>query len=161
MDQEQIVDVLRDWLDGDDWHYEYDAERQVLKAGITLECKLRSARIFIPIREDGSYIVNIVSPISGDPENMDELVKYVAMANYGLADGNFDVDVRDGEIRYRTYVNCKGLEKLPVEIIKDSIYVGWCMMERYGNGIAALAMGFSDAETEIKKAEGSGENEDD
>ena len=27
------------------------------------------------------------------------------------------------------------------------------MMDRYGDGIAALALGFSDAETEIKKAE--------
>ena len=157
MDQEQIVDVLRDWLDSDDWHYEYDAERHVIRAGITLDCKLRSARVFIPIRVDGSYIVNIVSPISGDPKNMGELVKYVAMANFGLPNGNFDIDVEDGEIRYKTYVNCKGLEKLPDEIIKDSIYAGWFTMERYGNGIAALAMGFSDAETEIKKAEDSNE----
>ena len=157
MDQEQIVDVLRDWLDSDDWHYEYDAENHLIRTGITLDCKLRKARVFIPIRADGSYIVNIVSPISGDPKNMDELVKYVAMANYGLANGNFDVDVEDGEVRYKIYVNCKGLETLPEEIIKDSIYAGWCMIERYGNGIAALAMGFSDAETEIKKAEGSNE----
>ena len=157
MDQEQIVDAVREWLDSDDWRYEYDAENHVIRAGITLDCKLRNARVFIPIREDGSYIVNIVSPISGDPKNMDELVKYVAMANYGLANGNFDVDVEDGEVRYKIYVTCKGLEKLPEEIIKDSIYTGWCMIERYGNGIAALAMGFSDAETEIKKAEDSNE----
>ena len=153
MDQEQIVDALRDWLDSDDWHYEYDAEHHLIRAGITLDCKLRNARIFIPIREDGSYIVNIYSPVNGDPANIDELVKYVAMANYGLANGNFDIDVSDGEVRYKIYVNCKDLEKLPAQIIKDSIYAGWCMMDRYGNGLAALAMGFSDVETEIKKAE--------
>ena len=45
------------------------------------------------------------------------------------------------------------MKELPARIIKDSIYAGWCMMDRYGNGLAALAMGFSDAETEIKKAE--------
>ena len=153
MDQEQIVDALRDWLDSDDWHYEYDAEHHVIRAGITLDCKLRNARIFIPIRGDGSYIVNIYSPVSGDPASLDELIKYVAMANYGLANGNFDIDVSDGEVRYKIYVNCKDLEKLPAQIIKDSIYAGWYMMDRYGNGLAALAMGFSDAETEIKKAE--------
>ena len=154
MDQEQIVDALRDWLDSDDWHYEYDAEHHLIRAGITLDCKLRNARIFIPIREDGSYIVNIYSPVNGDPAHIDELVKYIAMANYGLANGNFDLDVSDGEVRYKTYVNCKDMKELPEQIIKDSIYAGWCMMDRYGNGLAALAMGFSDAETEIKKAEG-------
>lgn len=159
MEREQIVDAVRDWLDDDDWHYDYDAERHVIRAGITLDCKLRSGRVFIPIREDGSYIVNIVSPISGDPKDIGELVKYLTMANYGLANGNFELDVRDGEIRYKTYVNCKDLGSLPGQIIKDSILVGWYMMERYGNGIAAIAMGFSDAETEIKKAEGGDSDE--
>ena len=151
MDQEQIVDALRDWLDSDDWRYEYDAEEHLIRAGITLDCKLRNARLFIPIREDGSYIVNIVSPINGDPNNIGELAKYIAMVNYGLANGNFDLDVKDGEVRYKVYVGCETLETLPAGLIKDSIYVGWCMMDRYGNGIAALAMGFSDAETEYEK----------
>ena len=126
----------------------------MIRSGVTLDCKLRNARLFIPIREDGSYIVNIVSPISGDPNNIGELAKYIAMVNYGLANGNFDLDVKDGEVRYKVYVGCETLEKLSVELIKDSIYVGWFMMERYGNGFVALAMGFSDADTEIKKAEG-------
>ena len=157
MEREQIVDAVRDWLDDDDWRYDYDAENHVIRTGVSLDCKLRTARVFIPIREEGSYIVNIVSPIGGDPKDIGEMVKYLTMANYGLANGNFELDVRDGEIRYKTYVNCKELESLPSQIIKDSILVGWCMMERYGNGIAAIAMGFSDAETEIKKAEGDSE----
>lgn len=154
MDQEQIVDAVRDWLDNDDWHYDYDAENHLIRTGVSLTSKLRTARVFIPIREDGSYIVNMYSPINGDPKDLGEMLKYLNMANYGLANGNFELDMRDGEIRYRTYVNCKEIESLPGQIIKDSILVGWVMMERYGNGIAAIAMGFSDAETEIKKAEG-------
>jgi hypothetical protein len=35
------------------------------------------------------------------------------------------------------------------------------MMDRYGDGIAALAFGFSDAETEIKKAEQSDDEDSD
>jgi hypothetical protein len=51
-------------------------------------------------------------------------------------------------------VDCDGLEKLPKELFDDGINACWAMMDRYGNGFAALAMGFSDADTEIKKAEG-------
>jgi hypothetical protein len=50
-------------------------------------------------------------------------------------------------------VNCDGLQSLSPAVIQDSIYVGCLMMDRYGDGIAALALGFSDADTEIKKAE--------
>ena len=153
MDQEQIVDAVRDWLDGDDWHYDYNAEKHMISAGIKLDCKMRSARVYIPIRDDNSYIVNIVAPIKGDPNDLDELIKYLTMANYGLANGNFELDVRDGEIRYKTFVNCDGLESLSRDVIEDSVYMCCVMMDRYGDGIAALALGFSDADTEIKKAE--------
>ena len=152
MEQEQIVDAVRDWLDGDDWHYEYDAEKHLIKMGITLKSKIKSGRIFVDIKKD-CYAVYLCAPISGDKDNLGELLKYVAMANYGLLNGNFEVDVRDGEIRYKTFVNCDGLESLSPAVIQDSIYVGCLMMDRYGDGIAALALGFSDADTEIKKAE--------
>ncbi len=152
MEQEQIVDAVRDWLDGDDWRYEYDAEKHLIKMGITLKSKIKSGRIFVDIRKD-CYAVYLCAPISGDKDNLGELLKYLAMANYGLLNGNFEVDVRDGEIRYKTFVNCDGLESLSPAVIQDSIYVGCLMMDRYGDGIAALALGFSDADTEIKKAE--------
>ena len=152
MEQEQIVDAVRDWLDGDDWRYEYDAEKHLIKMGITLKSKIKSGRIFIDVKQD-CYAVYLCAPISGDKDNLGELLKYLAMANYGLLNGNFEVDVRDGEIRYKTFVNCDGLQSLSPAVIQDSIYVGCLMMDRYGDGIAALALGFSDADTEIKKAE--------
>ena len=152
MEREQILDAVRDWLDKDDWHYEYIAEKQLIKMGINLHSKIKSGNIFVDFKDD-CYLVYLYSPINGDKDNLDELVKYLAMANYGLINGNFELDLRDGEIRYKSYVNCDGLDTLPDQVIKDSIYVGCAMMDRYGNGIAALAMGFSDADTEIKKAE--------
>lgn len=152
METEQIVDAVRDWLDGNDWRYEYDAEKHMIKTGVTLKSKIKSGRIYVDIKSD-CYVVYLYAPISGDKDNIGELVKYVAMANYGLMNGNFEVDPRDGEIRYKTFVNCDGLESLSPAVIQDSIYVGCVMMDRYGDGIAALALGFSDADTEIKKAE--------
>lgn len=153
MEQEQIVDAVRDWLDGDDWKYEYNAEKHLIKMGITLKSKIKSGRIFIDVRKD-SYIVYLYAPINGDKDNLGELIKYLTMANYGLYNGNFELDVNDGEIRYKTFVNCDGLASLSPEVIQDSICLPCAMMDRYGNGIAALALGFSDADTEIKKAEG-------
>ena len=152
MEQEQIVDAIRDWLDGDDWHYEYDAEKHLIRMGITLKSRLKSGRFYIDIKDD-CYAVYLCAPISGDKDNLGELLKYLTMANYGLLNGNFELDVRDGEIRYKTFVNCDGLESLSRDVIEDSVYVCCVMMDRYGDGIAALALGFSDADTEIKKAE--------
>lgn len=152
MDREKIVEAVRDWLENDDWRYEYDAEYSLIEAGVALDSKIKSGRVRIIFNED-NYNVYLTVPINGNKDDLGELNKYLAMANYGLRNGNFELDMNDGEIRYKTYVNCAGLESLPEEIIKASIYVGWVMMDRYGDGIAALALGFSDADTEIKKAE--------
>lgn len=157
MNQEQIVDAVRDWLNGDDWPYDYNAEKHLFKMSVGLKSKIKSGRIFVDVKDD-CYVVYLYAPISGDKDNFAELTKYLTMANYGLMNGNFELDARDGEIRYKTYVNCDGLEKLSSEVIKDSIYVGCFMMDRYGNGIAALALGFSDADTEFKKAESDDES---
>ena len=113
---------------------------------------MKSARMIIRFRKT-DYNVYMIAPISADPENLGEVLRFTAQANYGLASGNFEVDVDDGEIRYKSYVDCDGLETLPKVLFEDGISACWAMMERYGNGFAALAMGFSDADTEIKKAE--------
>ena len=152
METEAIVDAVRDYLDADDWHYDYDVEHAFIRGGVALRCKLKNARLIIQFRKK-DYNVYMISPVNADPENIGEVLRYSALANYGLANGNFEVDVRDGEIRYKSYVNCAAYETLPTEVIRNSINVCWAMMERYGNGFAALAMGFSDAETEINKAE--------
>ena len=64
MDQEEIVDAIRDWLDEDGWRYEYDAERHLIKMGINLKSKIKSGRIYVDVKED-CYVVYLVSPISG------------------------------------------------------------------------------------------------
>lgn len=152
MNQEQIVEAICKWLNAGEWKYEYIAEHHMIKMGIKLKSRINSGRIFVDIKDD-CYVVYLCALINGDKNNLIELTKYLTMANYGLLNGNFELDIRDGEIRYKTYVNCDGLESLPGAVIQDSIYVGCIMMDRYGDGIAALALGFSDAETEIKKSE--------
>lgn len=152
METEEMIDAVRDYLDESGYHYEYNAEDKFMKLGFNIKCRLKSVRIFWEFRKH-SYVVYAIAPINADKDNLGEMLRYIAMANYGLYNGNFELDCRDGEIRYKSYVDTEGLEKLSREIIDTSLDVCLFMMRRYGDGIAALAMGFSDAETEIKKAE--------
>ena len=159
MEREQIIDAVRDWLDQDDWRYEFDAEETLIRLNLTLTSKIKKAHIVFLFKED-CYTLYATAPINGDTDDLTELNKFITMANYGLRNGNFELDFRDGEIRYKTFVNCDGLETLPTEIIKDSLLAACFTLDRYGDGLAALAMGFSDAETEIKKVEGRSESDE-
>ena len=153
MTKEDMVDAVRDYIDGEGYRYEYDAEHQMLKLGFTLKCKLKNVRLFWEFTDKG-YIVYSVSPINADKDNLGEMAKYLHMANYGLINGNFELDYRDGEVRYKCHVCTDGLDSVSKEILERSLDVGIAMMNRYGDGIAALALGFSDADAEIKKIEG-------
>lgn len=153
MNKEQLIDAVRDYLDEEGFRYEYNAEKNFLKLGFNVKCKLKSVRVFWEFREH-SYLVYSVAPINADKDNLGEIMKYLTMANFGLVAGNFELDCRDGEVRYKSFVDAEGLEKLSHEVIDRSLDVCLAMMQRYGDGIAALVMGFSDADTEIKKVEG-------
>ncbi len=160
METDAVIDAVRDYMDDSGYRYEYDAEHKFLRLGFNLDCRLKNVKIFVDFRHMG-YLVYAVSPISADKDNLGEMLKYIAMANYKLVNGNFEIDVSDGEIRYKCWVGTWKIDALPADMVDESISVPILMFERYGNGIAALALGFSDAETEIAKAEKPSEGESD
>lgn len=147
-----IVDQIRDYLDQNDWKYEYIADKKIIKAGVNLKCKLQSAKLFITFNESG-YTVIAVPTMNASEDTRANVLEYISRANYGLRNGNFEMDLNDGEIRYKTYTNCKGLDRVSNDIIEDSIIIPPMMFSRYGDGMAALMFGFSDPITEIKKVE--------
>lgn len=150
MEQEQISDAVRDYLDEHDIHYEYHAENHNLAMGFSLDCKLRNLRMWWDFLDNG-YLLYGISPINASTDNLHEVLKYAAMISYGLIPGNIEVDVRDGEIRSKTWVPLGDVEKLSEDTIQSSLGFTFSIFERFGNGFAALALGFSDAETEYKK----------
>lgn len=151
MDREQIIDAVRNHLDDNNLRYEYRAENHTLLMEFPLKSRIRSVRLAWSFLDTG-YILYGISPVNSCTEGLDEVLKYAALINYGLVPGNIEVDISDGEIRSKTWVTLADAEKLSDETIHRSIGFTYALFSRFGNGFAALAMGFSDAETEYRKA---------
>ena len=78
--------------------------------------------------------------------------EFINRANYGLRNGNFELDVRDGEIRYKIYVDCDN--QLPSrEVVRSSIIIPSVMFERYSQGLLDVMFRGSSAEEAISKCE--------
>lgn len=152
MNKEKLTDIVRDFLDEREYRYEYDAEHSIFRLDFDVKCRLKDVRVVMIIR-DTAYSVLTISPISADKDSPNEMMKYLTLANYGVVNGNFEMDLSDGEIRYKTYVDADGLESVPEEILEWSLGVGIAMMGRFGDGIATLSFGYSDADTEFKKVQ--------
>ncbi len=164
MNQQTIIDAVRDYLDDNDWKYEFLAEDgpcPAIRMGLTLRCRIRSISYRIAFPNDLYFTVTATSPIKAGPDNLVATMRFITMANYGLFDGNFEMDVSDGEIRYKCFINCEDLDAIPPVFVERGIHVPASMFERYGDGLAAIALGFSDnPDEEIRKAESDDEEEE-
>lgn len=150
------ISQITGFFDRNSWHYDIDHDgsgNEFLRAGFTIKSKLKSISVQIRTLKIGIKIVGICR-LSVDEEYRASVAEYLHRANYGLNSGNFELDVRDGEVRYKVYLPEYDGYAVPDEAIDSGLDVIIDMFTRYGDGLAALMMGFSDPETEIKKAEG-------
>lgn len=153
MTRKDIYKSIREWLDGNKWHYECSSNSSIIYMGVALKSEINKLRVIVDVRDDFFLVYAIIG--IGGANNILELMKFLTMANYGLINGNFEMDVSDGEIRYKTYVNCDGLKELPPQIVADSVLCACHTVKRYSSGIARLCMfpGQFTAESEIEKCE--------
>lgn len=149
---ENMIELVKAYLEEKDWKYEHMEENQAIISGVKLNCNLQSAKILIRFHERG-YLTVFVPPLVAKQEHRPVIAEYITRANYGMVNGNFEMDYNDGEIRFKVYTSYWGLDDISDEIIEESIATPILMFERYGNGMAALLMGYSDPEIEIAKVE--------
>lgn len=150
----EAAELIQDYLDKEDWNYEFNMDGDVPKIvmGLNLKSKLQSTKIYIFFNSTGYSVYSVVTSIKAtDDEAKVACAEYLARANYGLTLGNFEFDCDDGEVRYK--VHMPYCNDLPEEVIERSILIPPSMLDKYGNGLVALMMGFSNPKDEITKAE--------
>ena len=157
MDREysdEIFKAVQNFLVLNDFNFETDEERGAIRFRLGISSKLKYLRYSILI---GScfYIVYAVSPIDSDSDDenvMKEMADFICRANYGLRSGNFELDMNDGEIRYKTFVDCDGV--MPSEqVIRGSLGVPSLMFNRYAPGMLDIIFRDSTAKDAIAKCE--------
>ena len=87
-------------------------------------------------------IVQIVSPIPYNipDDKRQEAAVAAAVANYGIINGSFDFDIRDGEVRYRIthYYGDTEMTEKQVEYLLQCI---WFTTDNYNEKFFMLGMG--------------------
>lgn len=147
---ESIARLIKKFLDDDDWNYDFDEEKGIFSFNLSMSNKLKKISYRVRVRKY-DYISYATCPMNAD-DCIAEMAEFVTRANYGLINGNFELDYRDGEIRYKCFVNCD--ETVPgKETIKDSIYVPAAMFKRYGNGIINVLFGMKSAKDAVAECE--------
>ncbi|MBT1177701.1 MULTISPECIES: hypothetical protein [Bifidobacterium] len=146
---------VKEYLDSDGLHYDEDPTQGRFEFGINIHSKVRNVRVRIFV-DDDNFSVVAVPQFGGDtqdPENMRALAEYTARANYGLVQGNFQFDFRDGEIRYWSAMLTDDDSLPSIHTIGRVVFVAIMMWERYGDGYLKVGLAGVDPETAVNEAE--------
>ncbi len=148
--QAQIAQAINDFLVNDDWKFRFEEDKNIFRFSCEIKSKLKGVDCIIRVKED-SYMVLAICNLSAD-DCKAEMAEFITRANYGLNNGNFEMDYNDGEIRYKSYVDCE--DSMPSEaIIKNSIYLPIMMFQRYGDGLASVIFGVKTPEQAVADSE--------
>lgn len=155
-----LVNVVKKFLVDDDWHFSFDENTGIFDFGLRVKSKIQKINYVVDVHKD-EIVVYGMCPIGidhTDADAMAQMAEFLCRANYGLKNGCFELDFRDGEIRYKSFIDCE--ETMPsVKVIKNSIHCTAAMYKRYAPGIVDIIFAGCTAKGAIAKCEKSPEAE--
>jgi len=151
----RILDTMTEWFAEDGWHARGLADNAVLTAGFSGENA--NWQCFAQAREEQEqFIFYAVAPMKAPADKRAAMAEYLTRANYGLVLGNFELDLDDGEIRYKTSVDLEGtFESRP--LIRQCVYACVLTADRYFPGITAILYGNASPKGAVSLVETGGE----
>ena len=148
--QAYMVEVVKKFLDGgfdgDKWNYEVHQEIAFIGGIGGLEGKITDLRFYI-IVGDETVTCYHTAPIKAPLEQRTAISEFITRANYGLTNGNFEMDFSDGELRYKTTISQHDLLRNDAAAFRSMrvlMMLGPSMWQRYGDNLAALLFGYTD-----------------
>ena len=150
----EIANAINSYLKQDDWHFSFDEENGLFRFGLSLSSKIKKINYIVDVKED-EYIVYAIAPIGADEEDkkmMATMAEFVCRANYGLKNGNFELDMRDGEVRFKCFVDCESITPSK-DMVQNSIHCPAIMFKRYGSGIVDIIFGNATATEAVNRCE--------
>lgn len=149
-----LIQVVEQYLNDDGgWSFERLSDRTVIQSGI--KGKNSAYRMYFQTNEDMEIlVVYTMMPQNIPEEHRVKVAEYITRANYGLRIGNFEMDMNDGEVRYKVSVDMEG-GKLVHSMINNMVGASVSTMDRYFPGFMAICYAGKNAEEAIRDIEGS------
>lgn len=109
---------------------------------LTLTGHNSSFRTFIDVKvPQDRMLVFVESPVKvPEGEKRTRVAELLMRINYTLALGNFEIDFRDGEVRYRMAIDVEG-SALSLQMVETNIMVSAACLDRYFPAIMSVTYG--------------------
>jgi hypothetical protein len=95
------------------------------------------------------FVFYSLCPVKVPQKKRKQLGEFVCRANFGMIIGNFELDFKTGEIRYKTSIDSKD-SFLTEETLKQLVYTNILTMDQYLPGIEAVISSKTSPEEAIR-----------
>lgn len=147
----RIIDTVQEWLTTDDWSFDRDDERDLIRMGV--RGRSASFRVFFDAREEDEQLFLYVLCPNHIPEDMRAAAaEFLTRANHGLKFGNFEMDMEAGEVRYKVSLDLEGTALTPV-MVRRMMGHAIPVTDRYFPGLMAICYGGKSARDAIMQIE--------
>lgn len=149
---QKLIDHLIDFFNEEEWEFAAGEGRTLLKLGYSGEngtyiCYAQSRE------EQGQVIFYTICPVTTPEKRRSAVAEFVTRANYGLIIGNFEMDLDDGEVRFKTSLDAEDAELSRV-LIRHLVYANITTIDRYLPGLIAVIAGSQTPLEALKAVEG-------
>ncbi len=151
-DGDSLFDEVQSFLVADEWFPEQIQGETILK--MSFQGTDQAWLVFAQTREEARQVIFysvLVSNVMA--ERRAAAAEYLTMANYGLWLGNFELDMSDGEVRFKTSVDVEG-GMLTETMIRNLVYANVTLVDRYLPGLNQVVYEGMDPGDAIRQIEG-------
>jgi hypothetical protein len=132
----RLFNALVDYMSEEDWKFEILEGQTLLKFHV----QVKSGRLvcYAEAEEDKELVLFFsYLPANVPSDKRAAAAEFITRANHGMRVGNFEMDYRDGEIRYKTSVDVEGGE-ITHKMIENLLNANLSTMDRYFNGLMTV-----------------------
>ncbi len=135
----RLYDTLVSFLEEDEWKFtQMEGEDTIV---LTFNCTNATYLCYAQARETQQQIVfYTIYPIRTPEDKRQQMAELVARVNYGLVLGNLELDMRDGEVRYKTSADINATP-FTLPLLRSLMQINLSTADRYFPAFTSLLDG--------------------
>jgi hypothetical protein len=145
-----LFDTVLEYFDEEGWKYRRLPGREGVELGVAGD----HGNYHLVALVDGDDMLRLLTFVEGKvPEaRRRDVMEFITRANYGLLLGNFELDINDGELRYKASIDVED-SRLSRSQFRNLLFGSVAAIDRYFPHLQRVLQGAADPAAAVADAE--------
>ncbi|MBS1260941.1 MAG: hypothetical protein MAG453_00258 [Calditrichaeota bacterium] len=145
----ELYAQVRSFLSEDGWNPQPIPGTNVIETGFQGDNGAMFCRAHM-LEEKRQVVFYSILPNKTPETRRVETMEFITRANYALGVGNFELDLDDGEVRFKTSIDVEGGTLSPT-MLETLVYLNVLTMDRYLPGLNAVMFADTDPRAALRE----------